>query len=262
LTRAGKVTSRRMSVDAEHSAHQAYFDDQAARSNSEFWDRFGRRPSFTGKRVLDLGSGHGAMSIEMAQEGATVVGVDPSDELVAFATENARERFPDVAAQLEFTTRDAGELTEDGAFDLAVSKDTFEHVADVPALLRSLHRLLRPGGEVWVGFSPLYYSPRGDHERTGLRLPWAHAVLPESKVLERAAREAGEPVSSLTDLGLNGLTPKAFRAAVTASGLEIETVAYNRGDKALLKALSGLRRVPPLEKFATVSVYAVLRKPA
>src|SRR4051812_43330510 len=201
--------------------HQAYFDDQAARSNTEFWERFGRRPAFAGKRVLDLGSGHGAMSVEMAREGATVVGVDPSGELVAFATENTRERFPDLAERLEFTTRDAGDLEDGGGFDLVVSKDTFEHVADVPALLRSLQRLLRPGGEVWVGFSPLYYSPRGDHERTGLRLPWAHAFLPESKVLERAAREAGEPVGSLTDLGLNGLTPKAFRAAVTASGLEI-----------------------------------------
>jgi len=248
-----------MTATAEH---RAYFDDQAARSNSEFWERFGRRPSFAGKRVLEIGSGHGAMSVEMAREGATVVGVDPSAELVAFAAENARERFPDLADQLEFTTTDAGGLTSDGEFDLAVSKDTFEHVADVPGLLRSLHRLLRPGGEVWVGFSPLYYSPRGNHERTGTRLPWAHAVLPERKVLELAARDAGEPVQSLNDLGLNGLTPKAFREAVAAGGLVIDTVAYNRGDKALLKALSGLRRVPPLEKFATVSIYAVLRKPA
>jgi SAM-dependent methyltransferase len=251
-----------MSVNEELAAHQAYFEDQAARSNSEFWTRFGRRPNFDGLRVLDLGCGHGAMSIEMAREGATVLGVDPSEELVGFARDNVRERFPELADRIEFTTRDAGEVEGDGEYDLAISKDTFEHVEDIPGLLRSLHRLLRPGGEIWVGFSPLYYSPRGDHERTGLRLPWAHAVLPESRVLASARRATGEPVASLNDLGLNGLTPAAFRDAVAATGFEIDAMAYNQGGKLMLRALDGLRRVPPLEKFATVSIYAILRKPA
>lgn len=246
---------------ADAGAHRAYFDDQAARSNSEFWDRFGRRPQFARRRGLDVGCGHGAMSVEMAREGATVLGIDPAEELVDFARDNAARRFPELVEHLTFTTQAASEVEGDGEFDLAVSKDTFEHVEDVPAMLRDLHRLLRPGGEVWVGFSPLYFSPRGDHERTGVRLPWAHAVLPESTVLRIASRREGAPVTSLTELGLNGLTPAAFRAAVAASGLEVESLAYNRGAKLLLRALEGLRRVRPLEKFATVSIYAILRRP-
>ncbi len=249
-----------MTVDA--AEHLAYYEDQARRSNTEFWERFGRRPDFAGADVLDIGCGHGALSVEMAREGASVCGIDPASELVEWAKQNVAERHPDLADRLSFSTQDAGELQPDSRFDLAVSKDTFEHVADIPGLLRDLRRLLRPGGELWVGFSPLYYSPRGDHDRTGLRIPWAHAVLPESRVLARAQRLSGEPLTSLEDLGMNGLTPAQFRAAVPAAGLELDSIAYNRGDKARLRALGVMRRLGPLEKFATVSIYAIVRRPA
>ena len=72
-----------------------------------------------------------------------------------------------------------------------MSKDTFEHVDDVASLLKGLGQLLGSEGRLYAGFSPLYGSPFGDHTRTGLRVPWAHALLPKRAVCASAARHNG-----------------------------------------------------------------------
>jgi len=247
-------------VTGKAAEHLSYFEGQIA-SDAEFWRRFGRRPDFDGARVLDIGSGHGALSIEMARAGSDVLGIDLNRELVDFARENLQERHADVVDRVGFQLVDIADLTPDMQFDIAVSKDTFEHVENMGAMLRNIHRLLKPGGTLWAGFSPLYYSPNGDHRRTGLPAP-AHALLPRRLVLRAAARHNGRRVARLADIGLNGMTPAAFRHHFFGSGFEIVSLEYNRGDKALLERLEPLRRLPPFEKYLTVSVYAVMRRPA
>lgn len=246
------------STEAEHLA---YFTGQFA-SNDEFWRRFGTRPAFADKRVLDLGCGHGAMSIEAARAGATVLGVELDADCLDFAQRHVSEHLPEYRDRIEFRLVDLMDLAPHERFDIALSKDTFEHVDDMRAMLRAIYRGLRPGGELWAGFSPLYWSPWGDHRRTGLRVPWAHAVLPQELVLRAAARHSGRPVERLYDIGLNGMTPAEFREHVRHAGFEVVSMAYNRGDRPLLRALDRLRRLPALEKWVTVSIYTVLRRPA
>ncbi len=36
---------------------------------------------------------------------------------------------------------------------------------------------------------------------------------------------------------------------------------FNRGDKPMLRVLDQLRRVPAFERFATVGIYTILRRP-
>lgn len=242
----------------EEQARQAYFEKGRA-SNAQFWQRFGEVPDWAGKRVLDLGSGHGALAVELAAAGADVVGVDLNGELVEFADRHTRREFAHLRDRLSFLQIDLADLPGDEPFDVVVTKDTLEHVDDIDAVLADVRRLLVPGGRLYAGFSPLYFSPFGDHARTGLRLPWAHAVLPERAVLAVATRRTGQPVRSLADLGLNGNTPDRFRRAFRDSGMRVVRIDYNRGDKRLLGPLETLRgRVPRLERFTTVSMYAVL----
>ncbi|MGE3284840.1 MAG: hypothetical protein AB7J32_01910, partial [Pseudonocardia sp.] len=124
-----------------------------------------------------------------------------------------------------------------------------------------IHRLVRPGGRVYAGYSPLYHSPFGDHGRTFLKIPWAHTLQPQPLVLARARRCQGESLRCLADLGLNGLTPEQFRVAFERSPLQVESIRYNRGDKPLLRVLSWARRWRLFERYATVSMYVVLRRP-
>lgn len=243
-------------AESEEYARQ-YFEEQAA-SNREFWRRLGVAPEWAGKRVLDLGCGHGALSVELAQAGASVLGIDLDEGRIAFANRNLAQRFPQLLNRVTFQAVDAAALPAEQLFDAVVTKDTFEHVADVESLLKTLGQHLTPDGLIYAGFSPLYYSPFGDHGRTGLKIPWAHAVLPKRLVLASAARHNRHPVNSLLDIGLNGNTPEEFRVAFNNSGLRLQDIAYNRGDKRLLPTLEKARRkLRRLDKFTTVSIYAI-----
>jgi SAM-dependent methyltransferase len=56
------------------------------------------------------------------------------------------------------------------SFDLAISNAAFEHFLDVPAVLDDLHRVLRPGGMIWVGIH-LFTSPSGGHNVSFTQYP-------------------------------------------------------------------------------------------
>jgi SAM-dependent methyltransferase len=243
-----------MPTDSEHAD---YFADQE-RSTREFWNRFGQRPRVRNRSILDIGCGHGAMSVGLAKEGAKVLGVDIDGERIDWARRNVARRHPDLVDHLRFETLDSTSLSSSRRFDIAVCKDTMEHIEDVPATLRDLRTRLEPGGQFWVGFSPLYYSPFGDHGRTGLRVPWAHAALPQDVVCRLASRIKGFPIRHLGDIELNGLTAGQFESYVLSSDMYFHSIAYNCGDRPLLRVMDWARRVPGLERYMTVSIYAVL----
>jgi SAM-dependent methyltransferase len=208
--------------------------------------------------VLDIGCGHGAMSIELAKEGATVVGVDIDGERTDWALRNVARNYPGLASRVHFETCDPISLPPSMRFDIAVCKDTMEHIEDVPATLNNLRGRLEPDGRLWAGFSPLYYSPFGDHGRTGLRLPWAHAVLPQAVVCRLASHIKGFPIRHIDDIELNGLTAAQFESHVLAAGMYLHSIGYNRGTKPLLHLMNRMRLIPGLERYMTVSIYAVL----
>ena len=237
------------------TTHEEYFEAQASRSTPEFWRRFGKLPAFAGKRVLDFGCGHGAMSLQMAEQGAHVVGVDLDQRRIDWAQEHVATR--PVRGSLEFVLADVTTLGLKDRFDVVVSKDSFEHIDQLGHALIALRDALAARGQIWAGFSPLYFSPWGDHGRTGMKAPWAH-TLPRPAVLAAASRHQGHPVPTLNAIGLNAMTPASFRQLVAAVGLRFESLLYNRGDKRLLRALDVLRRWSLIERYTTVGIYAVM----
>ena len=99
-----------------------------------------------GERVLDVGVGPGFLAAEMVGEvGAdgVVAGIDVSETMLALA--KGRN------AAIELRVGSAGSIPYPGAsFDVAVSTQVLEYVADIPAALAELRRVVRPGGRILI----------------------------------------------------------------------------------------------------------------
>jgi 2-polyprenyl-6-hydroxyphenyl methylase/3-demethylubiquinone-9 3-methyltransferase len=98
-------------------------------------------------RVLDLGCGAGIASEALARRGHEVLGVDASAEAIAAAEAHAEGRD----LTLRYRAGAAEDLVAEGAvFDAVTALEVIEHVADQPAFMTLLGKLVRPGGLVFV----------------------------------------------------------------------------------------------------------------
>jgi demethylmenaquinone methyltransferase/2-methoxy-6-polyprenyl-1,4-benzoquinol methylase len=100
-------------------------------------------------RVLDVASGTAAVAIELVRADASrvVVGVDQSPEMLAAGSE--RVAHEGLSEQIELGEGRAEDLPfADGEFDALTFTYLLRYVDDVPATLRELARVVRPGGTV------------------------------------------------------------------------------------------------------------------
>jgi SAM-dependent methyltransferase len=105
-----------------------------------------------GCALLDVGFG-GGLLLELAyHRGARVLaGVDPSEEAVAWM-QHRRRRLTGAELRLHAGVVEA--LPYQGAaFDVVTSTNTVYFWPDLPRAFAELHRVLRPGGVLSVGFS-------------------------------------------------------------------------------------------------------------
>ena len=105
-----------------------------------------------GESILDLGSGHGFLACELAQEvGASgrIVGVDISSDMNSIASKRvAAFGFGD---RVEILEGDATALAfADAVFEAAVSMQVIEYLAEPDAALHQLARVLRLGGRLVI----------------------------------------------------------------------------------------------------------------
>jgi demethylmenaquinone methyltransferase / 2-methoxy-6-polyprenyl-1,4-benzoquinol methylase len=99
-----------------------------------------------GDRVLDLAAGTGVSTVELARGGVRAVACDFSIGMLRAGRtiKKRREAVPFVAG-------DATALPfRDESFDAAVISFGLRNVADVPAALREMRRVVRPGGRLVV----------------------------------------------------------------------------------------------------------------
>jgi SAM-dependent methyltransferase len=239
-------------------------------STERFFARLPDDLVLEGRSVIDYGCGDGAGAIWAAQRGASrVLGVDVAD--VSFAREQTREHFPELADRVEFRQiADPSDL--DGErFDVVLSKNTFEHVDDPHGYVASMRSVLADGGDVVIGFSPLWKSPWGGHIDYMTRFPWAHLIFPERVIMaERRRFRPDEEATRFEEVkgGLNRMMLARFESVMQSSGLEPRHLIVNASAKtrsrvrrSLLACMRGLSRVPGLREYFAFSVHSVWRLP-
>jgi demethylmenaquinone methyltransferase/2-methoxy-6-polyprenyl-1,4-benzoquinol methylase len=105
-----------------------------------------------GARVLDLGTGTGALAAEMSRQGAArVVGLDFALPMLAAASAHPPQRLAGapLISQPEWLAADALLLPfVDAAFDIVVAAFALRNLVDLNQGLREARRVLRPGGQL------------------------------------------------------------------------------------------------------------------
>lgn len=152
-----------------------------------------------GLRIVDVGCAAGLVTEPLSGLGAAVLGIDAAERNVRVAERHARI----TGAPVEYRQALPEDLAAQGCtFDVVLSLEVLEHVADQPAFLGALVRLLAPGGILVVGtlnrtlrsfFKAivgaeyvLRWLPRGTHD-------WRRFVTPQE--LDLVLRRHGlEPV--------------------------------------------------------------------
>lgn len=99
-----------------------------------------------GKRVLEIGCGTGLNTIRLAHRARSVIGVDISEGMLRQASSRLRASTASIL-QADFTKP----WPFDQAFDVIVANLVLEHVQNLGHIFGEAHRLLRPGGLLYIG---------------------------------------------------------------------------------------------------------------
>jgi SAM-dependent methyltransferase len=249
---------------------QAYFELRCKAGEKEiqkFWHRFGEFPQLAQKFVIDFGCGLGKFATTLARAGAEkVVGVDIYKDAIDFALKKLQSEPDLVRTRVEFRVSDLTDIASDN-FDIAISKDVFEHVSDIDGAFNQIFRILKKGGKLYTAIGPLYASPFGFHNRwrsifpwLGIQVPWLHLLFPERVLVNKWNKNYQKKAMTMKELGLNGLLYRDYLKAVSLAGFRIRYHKVNVGGRLLSKVFSIVRRARCLEDLFTYNIYLVLEK--
>lgn len=244
---------------------------------------FGAAWDLRGKRLLDVGGGLGGKPVFYAEAGCrSVTAIDLRPKSVRAIRDLACERR---LTTLQTFLCDAARMALPAdCFDVIISVNVLEHVADLAGTLRECRRVLRPGGVMLLHFPP-FYSPWGAHLDGWVNFPWPHVFFSDATLIEvarrfeaRLRRNQGYIPSAqvdwerLTQLPeLNRVTVRQFLKLVAELELEVlkadmlppgRFYLARRGPLArgLLNVLRYLAAWPPLREYLTTKMVFVLRK--
>ena len=208
-----------------------------------------------GLEIFEAGCGEGMTSYALACYGHQVTLNDIDDwrdaraKHLPFVAGNVCDRLP----------------IKPGSFDLVISYNAFEHIAEPQTALNELVRLCKKGGIIHLEFSPLYCSPLGLHAFS-FRMPYPQFLfsepLIEAKVRELTVHDLGQELTALQPV--NGWRLRQFRQLWQTSGCDVLSLVEGTDEKHLNtvmdfpKAFRG--RGLEVEDLITSGISVTLRK--
>ncbi len=96
-----------------------------------------------GVKILDIGGGGGLLAEPLARLGADVTAIDASEKNINIASIHAQKS----GLSVNYQAIDAKALADNGQqYDVVLSMEVLEHVADVESFLLTAASLVKPGG--------------------------------------------------------------------------------------------------------------------
>lgn len=187
--------------------------------------RFDRDPTaplpLKGLRILDIGCGGGLVCEPLTRLGAEVTGIDAGDKNVKIASLHAEQSGLDITYRCVLPE----DLAKEGqTFDVVLTLEIIEHVADVDVFMAAATSLLRPGGAMVLSTINrtlkalalakiaaeyvLRWVPAGTHD-------WKKFVKPSE--MASALRPHGAAITTLA-----GLTYSPFQDAWSLSPKDLD----------------------------------------
>ncbi len=99
----------------------------------------------SGLTLLDIGCGGGLLCEPLSRLGAKVTGIDAGERNIKVATLHAEKMGLDITYECK-PAEDMGKAR----FDVVLAMEIVEHVADVPAFLKAVATLVKPGGILFM----------------------------------------------------------------------------------------------------------------
>lgn len=148
-----------------------------------YLDKVTEEQMFKDKVVLDIGCGAAGKTLFYASNGVRFIyGIDIVERYEAEANLLAQEKG--LSDRFKFILGDAASLPfEDNYIDVIIMNDAMEHVDNPLEVLNECHRVLKPGGRLYLNFPP-YYHPFGAHLSDAIGFPWVHLFFSEDTLIK------------------------------------------------------------------------------
>jgi methionine biosynthesis protein MetW len=112
-----------------------------------------------GERVLDVGCGNGSMLFRLIHKYSKLYGIDITPSRLEDARKTVAETYSDLPNKFYFCegNLDRAMEFESDYFDTIICLATLEHVYDIYNLIKEVHRILKPGGDIIVEVPNIAY---------------------------------------------------------------------------------------------------------
>ena len=248
---------------------EAFDREKSVQRLGKIRDRLrGGFPIQAGLRYLDVGCGDGEIARAMALCGATdVTGMDIVERCIRQAQIRAREAG--LGTRCRFLVQDILAYHPSKPYDVVLSTEALEHIAEPGQFLKSLSSLVAPGGLVVLDFGPLFHSICGDHMGGffNILIPWRGVLFSEQAILQlrREFFRPTDPAERFQDIvgGLNRKRYSEFLHYIRDAGLAVQSLIINSQlckVPPLYWCSEILRRIPIVRNYVVISVYAILRR--
>lgn len=232
-------------------------------------------PLKAGMKILEIGCGEGGVLKAFTDKGCEVLGVDLSETRIGVAQAMLDQEIHEGKAR--FIAQNVYDPDFETAwsktFDWILLKDTIEHIPEQEKFLPYIHRFLKPGGLIFVGFPP-WQMPWGGHQQIAKNklasfLPYYH-LLPRAiykGVLQTLGEKAGtvEALLEIKDTGISIerferiLNGENFKTVKKVSFLLNPIYKYKFGLEPI-KQSRLVAGIPFLRNFVTTAVWYIISK--